>query len=120
MNTDKAAALFADDMWGIEHTHLTDEEKAILTADYTPADRNEGADVVSSRTAFYAPQGRSEQGWRVQPAEAASAVSDIESEPGYEPVRGKEAAKVWAFLLAPGTVAIGIAAFYFLASYGGR
>jgi hypothetical protein len=86
MNTDKAAALFADDMWGIEHTHLTDEEKAILTADYTPADRNEGALPAAqhwpARRAFV-PQGCDQQGRytpTIQPA-PAEACTEIGAEP---------------------------------------
>lgn len=37
--------LWADSMWGIGHSELTAEEKAILTADYSKADRNEGAEL---------------------------------------------------------------------------
>ena len=74
MNIRPMHHLFADDMWSIEHAQMTDEEKAILTADYTPADRHEGADVVSLRTVFYSPQGRDEQGWWVQPAEACTEI----------------------------------------------
>lgn len=46
-----------------------------------------------------------------QPAEACTEV-------GAEPVRGKQAAKVWVVLLTPGTVAIGVIAFFFLVRHG--
>ena len=64
--------LFADDMWGIEHAQLTAEEKAILTADYTPADRHEGTPYTAHRALplperhYTAPQGCPEQGWPVR------------------------------------------------------
>lgn len=86
--------LFADDMWGIEHAKLTAEEKAILTADYTPADRNEwfggcpcgdGNGVCScglfdakpaQAAILNAVQGRPEQAWPVRRCSPEMAVYD--------------------------------------------
>ncbi len=59
MNIRPMHHLFADDMWSIEHGQLTDEEKAILNAEYTPADRYEAA----GRAILNTVQGRPEQAW---------------------------------------------------------
>lgn len=64
--------LFADDMWGIEHAQLTAEEKAILTADYTPADRHEAASAAILNTV----QGRPEQAWPARRCSPEMAVYD--------------------------------------------
>ena len=117
MNTRQMHHLFADDMWAIEQGPLTDEEKAMLTKDFTqPArPRAHRALPLPAERAWVAPQGRIEQGWPARRCSSEPIVIDRLPE-AYDADDQSESADgvlLWFFI----AVMLAIACGYCVAKY---